>query len=56
MKRILAASFALMLLLALAACGNGSGGGGGGGGACPNPAQFDHAGCAFDDAGTLFGP
>ncbi|HGY09391.1 MAG TPA: branched-chain amino acid ABC transporter substrate-binding protein [Oceanithermus profundus] len=57
MKRILAASFALVLLLALAACGSSSGGGGGGGGnACPSPAEFDHSGCAFDDAGTLFGP
>jgi len=57
MKRILAASFALMLLLALAACSSSSGGGGGGGGnACPGPAEFDHAGCTFDDAGTKFGP
>ena len=55
MKRILAASFALVLLLALAACGSSSGGGGGGN-ACPSPAEFDHSGCAFDDAGTLFGP
>ncbi|WP_457633819.1 branched-chain amino acid ABC transporter substrate-binding protein [Oceanithermus desulfurans] len=55
MKRNLSASFALaLLLLVLAAC---SGPGApSGGNACPGPAQFDHAGCTFDDAGTTFGP
>ena len=57
MKRILAVSMALVtLLLVLPSCGGSSGGGGGGGNACPSPAEFDHASCAFDDAGTLFGP
>ena len=56
MKKILGGALGLLLILAflLAACG-GSGGGGGSGN-CPNPAQFDHAGCTFDGAGTLFGP
>ena len=53
MKKTFGGALGLLLALAflLAACG-----GGGGGNACPSPAQFDHAGCTFDDAGTLFGP
>jgi hypothetical protein len=42
----------LALALFLAACG---GTGGSTGGGCPDPAEFDHAGCTFDDAGTKFG-
>lgn len=50
--RKLAWLFALALFLA--ACGGS--GTAPGASACPDPAEFDHAGCTFDDAGTLFGP
>ena len=23
---------------------------------CPQPAEFDHSSCVFDDPGTVFGP
>ncbi|ADR37405.1 hypothetical protein [Oceanithermus profundus] len=41
----------LALAIVLAACGGPATTKG-----CPQPAEFDHPSCVFDDPGTVFGP